>query len=70
MGARESLEGCFEVVQPQLAEIGCTWVDFLWAVQVRAATAHGVRFQGGLLTGMPALLNCCGLLAGQSSTCR
>lgn len=35
MGARESLEGCFEVLQPQLAEIDCSWQDFLWAVQVR-----------------------------------
>lgn len=34
MGARESLEGCFEVLQPQLADIGATWQDFLWAVQV------------------------------------
>lgn len=34
MGARESLEGCFEVLQPDLAAIGATWVDFLWAVQV------------------------------------
>lgn len=33
-GARESLEGCFEVLQPQLADIGATWQDFLWAVQV------------------------------------
>lgn len=34
MGARESLEGCFEVLQPQLASINCNWQDFLWAVQV------------------------------------
>jgi hypothetical protein len=34
MGARESLEGCFEVLQPDLSAIGATWAGFLWAVQV------------------------------------
>lgn len=37
LGARESLEGCFEVLQPQLADIDCSWQDFLWAVQVQPA---------------------------------
>jgi hypothetical protein len=39
LGARESLEGCFEVLQPQLADMGCDWQDFLWAVQVRQQQA-------------------------------
>jgi hypothetical protein len=39
LGARESLEGCFEVLQPQLADIDCSWQDFLWAVQVHTSNA-------------------------------
>jgi hypothetical protein len=46
LGARESLEGCFEVLQPQLAEIGCTWDDFLWAVQVCMPAAQSLLCVG------------------------
>lgn len=34
LDARSSLEGCYEVLQDQLAGIDCGWEDFLWAVQV------------------------------------
>jgi hypothetical protein len=34
LDVRASLEGCYELLQPELAAIGCGWGDFLWAVQV------------------------------------
>jgi hypothetical protein len=68
------LEGCFEVLQPQLAEIGCTWDDW-----IRGQYRY-VRLQqsdrgcvlpcrlAGCISAMPAAeAACCSLQAGQDA---
>jgi hypothetical protein len=30
-----SLQRCYAELQPQLAAVGCSWHDYLWAAQVR-----------------------------------
>jgi hypothetical protein len=32
-----SVEHCYAELQPQLAAVGCSWHDYLWAVQVGLA---------------------------------
>ncbi|GLC44731.1 hypothetical protein PLESTB_000970800 [Pleodorina starrii] len=31
---QQCVRDCFEVLQPELSELGCGWGDFLWAVQI------------------------------------
>lgn len=66
LGARESLEGCFEVLQPQLAAIDCTWEDFLWAVQVGVVLWYICETSSAVAgVGQPPLTAACRPLGGR-----